>query len=225
MSRVRTLAGPAYAALAAADTVLAGAPHRRRLRWLTKPLLMPALAATLLTTGRDDAAVRRTVAAQALCWGGDIALMGSGRRPFLAGLGAFLGGHVAYLGAFRARSSTSLLGTPAGRAALGAGAVLAPTMGLAARRTDPRLAVPVAAYGLVLATMVAASASVAPERGGSRILTGTTLFLVSDTLLAIRTFVLSEQSPALDSAVMATYTAAQWFISDAVATGVLTGPR
>jgi uncharacterized membrane protein YhhN len=189
------------------------------LRLLTKPFLMPALAATLMTADRDDPAVQRTLVAQALCWGGDVALMGSGRRPFLAGLGSFLGAHVAYVAAFRSRSSSPLLSTPAGRTVLGTGAVLAPAMALAARRSDPRLAGPVAAYGLVLATMVAASAAVPPERGGRQILTGTTLFLLSDTLLAVHKFLLDDRSPTLESGVMATYTAAQWFISQGVAEG------
>jgi uncharacterized membrane protein YhhN len=217
MPHSRAVATTAYAVLAAADTLLAGSPDHRRLRLLTKPLLMPALAATLVTADRDDPAVRRTLAAQALCWGGDVALMGTGRRPFLAGLASFLAAHVGYVTAFRSRSSTALLSTTGGRAALTAGAVLAPTMALAARRSDPRLAGPVAAYGLVLATMVAASAAVPAERGGRRILMGTTLFLLSDTLLAVRKFVLDEPSATMESAVMATYTAGQWFISEGMA--------
>jgi uncharacterized membrane protein YhhN len=211
------MATTAYAALAATDTLLAGSTRHRRLRLLTKPLLMPTLATTLMAADRSDPAVRRTLAAQALCWGGDVALMGSGRRPFLGGLASFLAAHLGYVAAFRSRSSASLLSTRSGRAALTAGAVLAPTMALAARRRDPRLAAPVAAYGLVLATMVAASAAVPAERGGRRILTGTTLFLLSDTLLAVRKFVLDDRSPALESAVMATYTSGQWFISEGVA--------
>lgn len=218
----RHVATAAYAALALTDTLLAGSRGGPRLRVVTKPLLMPALAATL--GDRDDRGVRRTLVAQALCWGGDVALMGSGRRPFLAGLGSFLAAHVAYVAAFRSRSSTSLLGTARGRAALAAGAVLAPTMAFAAGRRDRRLAVPVGAYGLVLSTMVAASAGLPSEQGGRRILTGTTLFLISDTLIAVRQFLLTERSAALDSAVMATYTAGQWLISDGMGSGGLRAP-
>lgn len=218
MPRDRTRTG-AYAALAAADTVLAGTPRLRRARLLTKPLLMPALAATLWTADREDPSVRRTLAAQALCWGGDVALMGAGRRPFLAGLGSFFAAHLAYVTAFRSRTTTPLAGTASGRAALAAGAVLAPSMGFAAWRRDSRLAAPVAAYGVVLTTMVAASAAVPPERGRSRILAGTSLFLLSDTLIGLQRFVLGESSATLESAVMATYTAGQWLISEGVATG------
>ena len=215
----RARAGATYAALAAADTALAGSARLRSLRLLTKPLLMPTLAATLWTADRDDPSVRRTLAAQALCWGGDVALMGPGRRPFLAGLGSFLAAHLAYVSAFRRRTTTPLLGTTSGRTALVAGAVLAPSMGLAAWRRDSRLAAPVAAYGVVLTTMVAASAAVPAERGRRRILAGTTLFLLSDTLIGLQKFVMTERSATLESAVMATYTAGQWLISEGVASG------
>lgn len=216
-------AGTAYAVVAAADTVLAAFPSRRRIRWLTKPLLMPTLAVKL-ADGDDDPAVRRVLLALGLCWAGDLALLAPGRRAFLGGLGSFLAAHLAYVAAFRGLSSRGPLGTAAGRAAVGLGVVAAPTMALAARRTDPRLAAPVAAYGIVLAAMVAASAAVPVERGRARILTGTSLFLLSDTLLGVQKFLLSDRSPLLESAVMATYTAGQWRICDGV-TGRGAGPR
>ena len=40
--------------------------------------------------------------------------------------------------------------------------------------------------------------------------------MLSDTMLGIRTFVLGGRGHALESAVMATYTSAQWFISQGV---------
>jgi len=76
-----------YAALAAADTLLA-ATGRDRQRWLTKPLLMPVLMA-----GRDRPAQR----ALALSGAGDVALLGSNQTAFMAGLGCFLAGHVAWI--------------------------------------------------------------------------------------------------------------------------------
>jgi len=62
--------------LAAADTLLAAA-GRDRPRWLTKPLLMPALMA-----GSD----RGSRPALALGGAGDVALLGSGDAAFTAGL-------------------------------------------------------------------------------------------------------------------------------------------
>src|SRR6516165_7941014 len=69
-----------FAALAAADTLLAATGHER-LRWWTKPLLMPVLMA-----GRDRPAQR----ALALGGAGDVALLGSSQIAFTAGLVSFL---------------------------------------------------------------------------------------------------------------------------------------
>jgi uncharacterized membrane protein YhhN len=210
----RALTATAYGLLALTDTVLAAAPaHWHRARLVTKPLLMPALAAS--TDGRP--ALR---AAQAFSWGGDVALLKEGEGAFLTGLGSFLAAHVAYVAAYRARSSTPLLGTPGRRRLLAAGAVSAAGMAVAAGRRDRTLAGPVAAYGLVLATMVTAAAAVDPGRGRRRVLAGASLFMASDTLLGLRSFVLEDGgSDALEGVVMATYTTAQWLIGDGMTRG------
>src|SRR5215813_11892230 len=82
-----------FVALAAADTVLAGM-GRHRLRWLTKPLLMPVLMAG------SDRSSRRALAFGAA---GDVALLGSGDAAFTAGLVSFLAGHIAWVAALRQR--------------------------------------------------------------------------------------------------------------------------
>lgn len=210
MTLARTLGGAVYAALSAADTALAATADRRRPRRVTKPLLMPVLA----TRTAGAPAPGRTLAAQALSCGGDVALLGEGRGAFLAGLSSFLGAHVAYVSALRARSSAPLLGTPGRRRVLATGAVLAAAMGAAAAREDRALALPVAGYGATLAAMVTAAAAVDVDRGRARVLTGAWLFLVSDTLIGVRTFLLRRPAPALDAAVMATYTAAQWWLAE-----------
>jgi uncharacterized membrane protein YhhN len=207
---VRRGAGAAYAALAVADTLLAAAPDRwRRARVVTKPLLMPVLA----LRGPSGA----VLAAQAGSWAGDVALLREGRRPFLAGLCSFLAAHVAYVAAFRARSSVPLLAAPARRATLASGGLLAAGMAAAAAREDRAVALPVAAYGSTLAAMAAAAAAIDRDRGRGRVLAGASLFLLSDSLLGARTFLLRERVPALDGAVMATYTAAQWCIAEGTA--------
>ena len=86
-------AAVAFAALAAADTLLAATGHNRP-RWLTKPLLMPVLMA-----GRDRPVQR----ALALGGAGDVALLGGGGTAFTAGLVSFLAGHVAWIIALRQR--------------------------------------------------------------------------------------------------------------------------
>src|SRR5690242_3807180 len=82
-----------FVALAAADTLLAGA-GRDRERWLTKPLLMPVLMA-----GSD----RGSRPALALGGAGDVALLGSSDAAFTAGLACFLVGHAAWIYALRQR--------------------------------------------------------------------------------------------------------------------------
>jgi uncharacterized membrane protein YhhN len=213
MPTTRTLASAAYAALAAADTVLATSPRRHRLRLLTKPLLMPALAATAWPD-RNDSAVRHMLAAQALSWGGDLALLGHSRRAFLAGTASFLGAHLGYIAAYRERSKVPPLSTPQARAIALGGLLAATSMGLAAGRTDRKLAIPVAAYGAALATMVATSTEV-PDTS-RRLTTGTSLFMLSDTMLGVRKFLLGDRGNTVEGAVMASYTAAQWLISEGV---------
>ena len=101
MARRATLV---FAALAAADTLLAATGRDRR-RWLTKPLLMPVLMA-----GRDRPAQR----ALALGGAGDVALLGSDETAFMAGLGCFLAGHVAWIIALRQRPGARVPARPSG---------------------------------------------------------------------------------------------------------------
>jgi uncharacterized membrane protein YhhN len=90
-------------------------------------------------------------------------------------------------------------------------------MALAAAREDRVLAVPVGAYGVALATMVASAAAIDPDRGRDRGLRGAALFLVSDVILGVRSFLVGEEgraSSALEGVVMGTYTAGQWCLAD-----------
>ena len=211
--RQHARAGAAYVALSIAETVLAaGPPGWRRARLVTKPLLMPLLTART-ATGAGGSDVVGVVAAQAFSWGGDVALLKEGHRPLLAGLGSFLAAHLCYIAAFRRRSSAPLLATPGRRRLLALCGVANAGMALAAGRTDRTMAGPVAAYGAALATMVTSAAAVDADRGRGPILAGASLFLLSDTLLGLRLFVVGEESRTLEGAVMATYTAAQWCIS------------
>jgi len=104
-----------FAAVAAADVLLAAA-RRDQQRWLTKPLLMPALM-----VGRD----RATQRALALGGVGDVALLGGSEAAFTAGLVSFLVGHVAWIIALRQRPGGGYLRTRPAPAALQAGAFVA----------------------------------------------------------------------------------------------------
>src|ERR1700712_1376802 len=94
----------AYVGLAVVDAALAGTPGAwaHRARFVTKPLLMPALAGSLLTSSRAARSPLRnsTLTAQMLGWWGDLALLAHGNRAFAAGTGAFGVGHVAYAAGF-----------------------------------------------------------------------------------------------------------------------------
>jgi uncharacterized membrane protein YhhN len=208
----------AYAALSLADTVLVGlGPRGRPAHYVVKPLLMPVLAAGLAdSAGTADPVVRRVLGAQAFSWGGDVALMSTREREFLAGVASFFGAHLAYVSAFRALGAGSPTASRAGRAVLIASAVLVPGNAVAAGRKDSRFAGPIGVYGLVLTAMAAAATALPEAPGRRRIRAGAALFLLSDSLIGAQQFLRDEPHPALESAVMATYTAGQWLISDGV---------
>jgi uncharacterized membrane protein YhhN len=181
-----------FAALAAADTLLAATGHDRA-RWLTKPLLMPVLMA-----GRDRPAQR----ALALGGAGDVALLGSGEIAFTAGLVSFLAGHVAWIIALRQR--------PGGRRLRARPALAAPhvatfgAMNAYLWRRTGQNRIPVLVYSAALLAM----SLVALDSGSPRTTAGGALFLASDTLLALEKFG-DLKLPAHEGLVMATYASAQ----------------
>lgn len=227
-----------YAVLALVDTALAARSHRagarpeqartaqraRRLRFVTKPLLMPTLAASFrsATAVRDDRLRNATLAAQTLSWGGDVALLGNGRRAFLTGVGSFLAAHVAYIAGFSAAGERGpgARDTTGARAAAAAWVLLTPPMTVLAGRQDPTMRLPIAGYATVLSTMFASSTLLdhrLSRRARRKIVGGTSLFLLSDAVLGVQEFMRSTRSPMFEGAVMATYTAGQWLIAEGVA--------
>jgi len=182
----------AFAALAAADTVLA-AVGKDKARRLTKPLLMPTLLA-----GKD----RPTQRALALGGAGDVALLGHSDAAFTAGLGSFLASHVAWVQAIRNRGETGFLR----RKPLAAVPYVAAWAGLNAylwKRTG-KDRVPVLLYS----TALLGTALAALDTGDARTAAGGALFLTSDTLLALERFA-DVTLPLHEGFVMATYTGAQ----------------
>lgn len=212
----------AYVVVAVLDTLLAGTSGTRahRVRTFTKPLLVPVLAASLATDPRAATSPlrRTTLVAQAAGWGGDVLLMGQGAARFTAGAGSFALGHTAYVVGFR-----SLRGAPRWRPPVALAmlwALTTPPLALAAARQDRRLGATVAAYSAVLTSMVAlstqlASSLPAPVRRSTTL--GAGLFLVSDTLIGVRELLLDAPPQRLESAVMATYAAAQLLLAEGAA--------
>jgi uncharacterized membrane protein YhhN len=181
-----------FAALAAADTLLAATGHDRR-RWLTKPFLMPVLMA-----GRDRPAQR----ALALGGAGDVALLGRGEIAFTAGLVSFLAGHVAWIIALRQRPGGGVLRARPVLAAPHLAAFCAVNAYLWNRTGQHRI--PVIGYSTALLAM----SLTALDSGSARTAAGGALFLASDSLLALEKFG-GLRLPAHEGLVMATYASAQ----------------
>lgn len=222
MPRAATSFRLAYGALAAADTVLAGAsaPTAHRVRRVTKPLLMPILAAALAADPRARTSPLRasTHTGQAFGWLGDIALMGQGIPAFAAGMGSFGAGQLAYIRGFRAvRDPKPLWRSAIGRLALVLFAASGPPMALGAARQEKVLGPGVLAYAGLLTAMAAHAAHLDPALPADARVTsalGGAAFLASDTLIGVRQFLLADPPAWLESAVMATYAAAQYLIAE-----------
>ncbi len=167
---------------------------------LTKPLLMPALLLALVVAVFWGAPARRApvvlLAAVGILfsWIGDVLLSTPGGVGFLLGLGSFFLAHLAYLVLFlgplrtRRRISAAAPAAPISPTSpisplalvfvpwlVGLLVILGPHLGA--------LFVPVALYGLVLG--LAASAALGTNRLTA---IGGVLFLLSDTVLALRLF-------------------------------------
>lgn len=208
-----------YAALAAADTYLAGRPEpaARKARWVTKTALMPTLAAAAKPGLATSRLKKPTLAGLAFGWGGDVALLVPGTTPFLAGAGSFGVGHLAYVAGFRKlKAAGSPLTTPAGKAVATGWAAGAPVIVTGAARKAPVLAAVSGAYSLLLPTMTACALHLDPglDRTARRLIgAGGIAFLASDMLLGLREFVLQGRAPWVERGVMATYTLGQGLIA------------
>ncbi|WP_457109795.1 lysoplasmalogenase [Marmoricola sp. URHA0025 HA25] len=224
MARLRTSTKLklAYAGLAVADTWLAGSANQlaHKARVLTKPLLMPTLMASLITDEKAANSPLRanTLVAQAAGWGGDLALMAHGTKPFAVGSGSFAVGHAAYISGFLRNRSGSARPGPKGVAALWA--VTTPGMVFGAYRQDKVLAPAIAGYSAMLAGTVAAATQLDPALPTSArrmTLLGAGLFMLSDSVLGTRKFLWKGAPARVESVVMATYTAAQFLLSEGAA--------
>jgi uncharacterized membrane protein YhhN len=190
--------------------------------WGTKPLLMPALLAWLRARlrGRRVAEVRTggIYAALLLCGAGDVFLIRSG--TFLLGAAAFGLAHLCYVGSLlRFRHVRAALASweTVGLLALVAYAYLVGA--LVKDHLDGSRQVAFEVYGiLVLATAASAFLRFVArgDRSSATILAGATLFLQSDSLIAVRAAALP--LPLGPFAVMATYVAGQFLIARGVAT-------
>lgn len=188
----------AFGVLAVADWI-AVAREARRAEYLWKPAALCALIGVAVLLDPTHEGQRWWfVGALSLSVTGDVFLMLPDDR-FVEGLGAFLLAHVAYtVGLNLHEGSTVAL------AASGAGvAVVAVPLGTrvvhGARGHDPRLAVPVTTYVVVISAMVTSALA----SGSSWAIAGAVLFYCSDALIGWSRFVRS--FPRERVAIMVTY--------------------
>lgn len=212
MSALTSLSWAAFALFAILDWVSLWRGHRT-LEVVAKPAAMVALLGVVLTSGElGSTTISLLLLALTLCLLGDVLLLSDGDSRFLAGLSAFLLGHLAYAVLFL-HLGLAALGW-AGAAALGMVALL-PFAGRiirSAHRTAGALGGAVTAYIVVIAAM----AVLGWWTGHVWIGVGVSFFVVSDTILGWDRFVQEQGWGRI--AVMVTYFAAQALI----VVGVLT---
>ncbi len=155
----------------------------------TKLLASTGFLLTALSAGALDLAWGRLiVVGLAASWVGDACLLSRARGPFLAGLGAFLLGHVAYCAAFWHHGVD-----------LQASAVAAPVMVVAGviveRRlrpgVDASMRGPVLAYIVVISLMVSLAVGAWWAGASPVLLVGALAFYLSDLSVARDRFVVS----------------------------------
>lgn len=183
----------------------------------TRPAPLVLLTATTVAAGAlDNSAGRWLVLALACGALGDVLLVDARERRFVAGLAAFLVGHLAYVAAFLSAGLEGGWWWAGGAAVvLTAFAIARGVLPGALRSGGPALAVPVAVYMAVIAAITTTGWAT----GCWLIAAGTAVFVASDTQLAINRFV--RELPWAKLPTIATYHVGQILI--AVGVLLLTG--
>lgn len=192
----------AIAAVAAGLNWWSRVDDRRHTELITKPLATVAIGTLALVVAADDVPTTALVAATigfVLCLAGDIALLPAVDR-FVVGLASFLAGHLAFVVMF------AILGLDRwwlGLVALVGVAAIAIFFGrpilLGARTRDRTLVQPVRAY----LTIISAMAVVGWATGRPAAIVGSSLFVISDSVLGWRQFV--DRKRWMPVAIMVTY--------------------
>jgi uncharacterized membrane protein YhhN len=216
----RTLRRPALLALAAGAFVadwVAVAADNRKAELVAKSVSMPALTLAGVESGMLERPWgRQVVAGQAFGFVGDVCLLREEEHFFLGGLSAFLVGHVGYIAAFRRMGLRRTPWVLPGVAAL-AGCMWWSRDALPNlwREGGAAAAGPVAAYmGVIGAMSLAAWSTGNPVTGA-----GASLFVISDTVIAVNAFVEPLEQPGLK--IMVPYLVGQALI----AAGAVTHPE
>jgi uncharacterized membrane protein YhhN len=175
----------AAAAVVAAGDWMAVARKNKPLEYACKPAVMVALVGVAVALDPTHGHRRDWfVAALALSMLGDVFLM-LPRDLFVPGLASFLLAHIAYVVGLRLHGGSMPTWALAGLGVAAVDVVLARPVLEAVRRGHRDLLAPVAAYMLVISTMVAAAVAT----GIGLAVGGAALFFASDTLIAWNRFV------------------------------------
>ena len=204
--RMRRVTAPALILLVLAGVAAVGdwvavwrRPAHERAESLLKPLVVVLLIACALAIDPSHGGQRAWfVVALVFSLAGDVFLLPAVDR-FVPGLASFLLAHVAYVIGFWLADGEA----NAGLGVLVVLAVVALRIVSAVRRSAPELLVPVIAYIVVIASMVAAAIE---HRDGVGI-AGAVLFATSDSILALDRF--DRHHRWMPLAVMVTYHVAQ----------------
>jgi uncharacterized membrane protein YhhN len=186
--------------VAAVDWWAVNDPARRRVELVAKPLTLVVLIGAALALDPVDDTVRTWfVIALVLSLIGDIFLM-LDEKWFVAGLGAFLLGHIAYIVGFWVSDEIEgdLLAVGIALVVIGLATVGRMIM-RGIRATEPEMTVPVTAYMLVISVMVLSAVGT----GNSWAIVGSLLFYASDALIAVNKFI--EPQPWGRLAIITTY--------------------
>jgi uncharacterized membrane protein YhhN len=176
-------AGASVTAVALVGLLAAEHKKHRATIWVAKPLA--SLGFLLAAVGAGAAAPgygRGVLVGLVLCWLGDVLLIPKAKPAFLAGLGSFLAGHVAFAWAFFER------GIAPATSAVALAAITLPVVGVwrwLAPHVGAGMRVPVIAYISVIAIMV----STAFGTHALLPIAGAVAFMVSDVAVARDRFV------------------------------------
>lgn len=193
----------------------------RLLHYGSKPLLMPLLVGWYALTPYAFHRPRLFfLLGFAAGWLGDIFLMDTTGKYFLAGLASFLVGHLLYIAGFRYYIGGRSMRLLPKYTSLGVGllfyvsiaAFLAPSF-----QTPPRneLLLPVLLYSLVICVMAWYAWYAWRLKGGLMVwaFAGAVLFLISDFFIALHYFVLPKGLPVSDFLILSLYGVGQFLIA------------
>ena len=176
----------AAAVLAAGDWIAVGVGNRVAEYVLKPATMLPLIGAAVVLDPVDRSARVWFVVALVCSLAGDVFLMLPDEQTFFVpGLASFLVGHVAYVIGLLSAGVTTVALIVGIAVVVVAMATVGPIVVRGARRTDPRLGIPVTAYVSVISVMVAcAIGSTVPIA-----VIGALLFYLSDLAIGWSSFV------------------------------------